>query len=433
MMQTLFHIPNQVAGVPLFGWGLLLALVAAGGLLLLAWLAWRQGLNADTLGYLPLLAALAAVIWFVLPRICEPEGLPIRGYGTLLLAAILAAIGMTIWRGRRLGLDPDRLVMLCFWMILPGIVGARVFYVIEYWEDFQRATVIATIGELLNFTEGGLVVYGSIIGGIAGLLVFLFRHKMPLLATLDLMTPSFMLGLALGRLGCFMNGCCFGGPCDLPWAVEFPAGSPVHVHQMRRGEVFIEGLKLDADPAAPPIVSAVAPGSPAERHGLDKQMRLAAVNGQPVRTSAEALWVLAQAGREGGGVSVEVLGGPKVHWTAETEARAAPVHPTQIYAAINALLICLLLVAYAPFRRRDGEVFALFLTVYPLTRFIIEVIRNDEGAVLGTGLTISQNVSLVLLAVAAILWILLARRPPGVAFPKWEPPPASPSRQEHRA
>lgn len=198
MMQTLFHIPNQVAGVPLFGWGLLLALVAAGGLLLLAWLAWRQGLNADTLGYLPLLAALAAVIWFVLPRICEPEGLPIRGYGTLLLAAILAAIGMTIWRGRRLGLDPDRLVMLCFWMILPGIVGARVFYVIEYWEDFQRATVIATIGELLNFTEGGLVVYGSIIGGIAGLLVFLFRHKMPLLATLDLMTPSFMLGLALG-------------------------------------------------------------------------------------------------------------------------------------------------------------------------------------------------------------------------------------------
>ncbi len=132
--------PNQVAGIPLFGWGLLLAVVGAGSVLLLAWLVWRQGLNADTLGYLPLLAALAAVVWFVLPRICEPEGLPIRGYGTLLLLAILAAIGLTIWRGRRLGLDPDRLLMLCFWMILPGIVGARVFYVIEYWEDFQRAT-----------------------------------------------------------------------------------------------------------------------------------------------------------------------------------------------------------------------------------------------------------------------------------------------------
>ena len=139
MMQTLFHIPNQVAGVPLFGWGLLLALVAAGGLLLLAWLAWRQGLNADTLGYLPLLAALAAVIWFVLPRICEPEGLPIRGYGTLLLAAILAAIGMTIWRGRRLGLDPDSLRDALLLDDPAGIVGARVFYVIEYWEDFQRA------------------------------------------------------------------------------------------------------------------------------------------------------------------------------------------------------------------------------------------------------------------------------------------------------
>ncbi len=87
-----------------------------------------------------------------------------------------------------------------------------------------------------------------------------------------------------------------------------------------------------------------------------------------------------------------------------------PVHPTQIYSSIGALLICLLLLAYDPFRRRDGELWALMLTVYAVTRFLEEVIRTDEPPILGTRMTVSQNVSLLLLLAAMGLWYYLLRQ-----------------------
>ena len=95
--------------------------------------------------------------------------------------------------------------------------------------------------------------------------------------------------------------------------------------------------------------------------------------------------------------------------------RSLPVHPTQILQHDRRLVLCLLLLAYDPFRRRDGEVFALMMSIYPVTRFLIESLRSDEAAVLGTGMSISQNVSLVLLVCAAALWFYLCRQPPGKA------------------
>ena len=414
MLQTIFHIPNEIGGIPLFGFGLLLALCAVACVATVGWLAWRQGFNADTLGYIPLFAVLGAIVWFVLPHVCEPEGLPIRGYGTMLLVAVLASIGLTVWRGRRLGLDPDMLVMLCFWMILPGIIGARVFYIIEYRDDFE------TLSSLLNFTKGGLVVYGSVIGGVLGLLIFVIRHKLPLMATLDLMAPGFMLGLAIGRLGCFLNGCCFGGVCELPWAVEFPVGSPAHVHQITHGQSYLHGLRLGGLPPNPPVITAVEPGSAAEQNGVHEGDAIAAINGVPVHTFDEAERVLLHLRRPGSEIALETIAGATVRWAVGAHVHR-PIHPTQIYSAINALILCLLLVAFAPFRTRDGQVFALFLTAYPMTRFLLEIIRNDEAAIFGTGLTISQNVSLVALALAGVVWLVLWLSPPRLAFPSHRP------------
>jgi len=414
MLQTVFYIPNQIGGIPLFGFGLLLALCAIACVVTVGLLAWRQGLNADTLGYLPLFAVLGAIIWFVLPHVCEPEGLPIRGYGTMLLVAVLAAIGLTVWRGRKLGLDPDMLIMLSFWMILPGIIGARIFYIIEYREDFD------TLASLLNFTKGGLVVCGSVIGGVAGLLVFVIRHRLPLLATLDLMAPSFMLGLAIGRVGCFLNGCCFGGVCDLPWAVEFPVGSPAHVHQIRHGQAYLHGIRLGGLTPDAPEIAAVEPGSPAERQGLRKGQHIAAVNGESVHDYAGAEQMLLRLRHPGSEIAVKTTDGRTYRWETGSHVHQ-PIHPTQIYSFVNALVVCLLLLAYAPFRTRDGQVFALFLTVYPITRFLIEIIRNDEPSIFGTGLTIAQNVSLVLLGIAVVLWIVVYLRPASTAFPKYKP------------
>ena len=73
--------------------------------------------------------------------------------------------------------------------------------------------------------------------------------------------------------------------------------------------------------------------------------------------------------------------------------------------------MCLLLLAWHPFRRQEGEVFALMLTLYPITRILLEMVRDDEPGVLGTPLTVSQIVSLMVLLAASVLWVHLLRRP----------------------
>ena len=89
------------------------------------------------------------------------------------------------------------------------------------------------------------------------------------------------------------------------------------------------------------------------------------------------------------------------------------MQPSQPLSTIDALLLCLLLLAYDPFRRRDGELFALMMSIYPVTRFLIEGLRSDEAAVFGTGMSIAQCVSLLLLVCAAALWFYILRQPKG--------------------
>ena len=88
--------------------------------------------------------------------------------------------------------------------------------------------------------------------------------------------------------------------------------------------------------------------------------------------------------------------------------RSLPVHPTQIYSVIDGLVLCLLLLGYGRFRRRDGEVSALLMTIYPISRFFIETLRSDEAPIFGTGMSISQNVSLLLLVCAGGVVVLRA-------------------------
>ena len=101
---------------------------------------------------------------------------------------------------------------------------------------------------------------------------------------------------------------------------------------------------------------------------------------------------------------------------ARPPGRSLPVHPTQLYGGISALLLCLFLLAYDPFARRDGEAIALLLTLYPINRFLLECIRTDESGVLNTGLSTGQVVSLIALGASAGLWVYVLRRPKGRAF-----------------
>ncbi len=424
MYQTLFHIPHEVFGLPVFGAGILLALWLFFSAVWFAYLIWRQGMGADALGHLPLLLLVAAAIWQLLPALLDEEGLPIRGYGTMLVAAFAASFGMAAWRGRRAGFSTDILFSLAGWMFLLGVAGARLFYVIEYWESFRKATFGGTIWAVLNVAEGGLVVFGGFFGGMAALIYFTVRYRLPALNLLDVLAPAMMVGLAFGRVGCLLNGCCFGGVTDLPWAVTFPPGTPPYEWQVRRGMIPVQGIHFAGEPYEVAEVAAVVPDSPAARAGLAPGDRIVAVIDHsaeepllyPVRYTAEAERALVQLFRPGREVGLEVYDRSPVGWTVEDDLpRSLPIHPTQAYAVVNAILILLVLVAFEPLRRRGGESFALLITLYPISRIALEAIRTDEGAVFATGLTISQLVSVGLLCIAAAFWLYLLRQPPSRA------------------
>ncbi len=93
-----------------------------------------------------------------------------------------------------------------------------------------------------------------------------------------------------------------------------------------------------------------------------------------------------------------------------TATQSLPLHPTQLYSSLDSLVILVLLWAFYPLRRRDGEVMGLLMVTYPITRFLIEYLRNDEG-VFWAGLTISQNISLVLFLGGLAYWFWLSRLP----------------------
>jgi phosphatidylglycerol:prolipoprotein diacylglycerol transferase len=428
MLQTIFYIPDHVAGYPVFGFGLLLAVWAVSSAAMMAWLVWRHGLSADTLGYLPILAIIGAMIAWVLPALSKPAGLPVHGYGVMMLLAVLSGTALAVWRARAIGVGSEAVFSLVFWMMVPGIVGARAFYVIQFWSrEFWPVYTTsgggarALLGAVLNVANGGLVVYGSFFGGVLGMWLFAKRHRIPLLAICDLISPSMMLGLAIGRVGCLLNGCCFGAVCDEPWAITFPAGpapvfTPVYEAQVQRGQMY--GFRVSTNPDAPPKVLGVDAGRPADRAGLKVGDRLSQINGEGVK-NCEAVYdalltaFLRHAPLQ---IAVENRPGAKIVLPAVAPPpRSLPVVPTQPLSTIDALILCLLLLACSPFRRRDGQLFALMCSIYPVTRFLIEGLRSDEAPMFGTGLTISQLVSVMMLLVAAALWFCILRRPPAAA------------------
>jgi phosphatidylglycerol:prolipoprotein diacylglycerol transferase len=344
MLSTLFHIPARIgqgdASLPLFGRGLLLVAWAVAGIAMLAWTARRHGWRAaiETLA-LPLAIVAATILW-VLPALDDGQGVPVRGYGAMLLAAAAAGTWLSIVRGRASGFDADTILALGMEIFLWGIVGARLFYVAEYSGQFFGGgrTLLESLAAVVNVAAGGLVVFGSLPTAAFAAWRFARRRGLSLVRLADCIAPGLLVGLAIGRIGCFLNGCCYGGPCDLPWAVRFPPDSPPWLDQAARGLI-------------------------------------------PAAAAAGGAWSL-------------------------------PVHPAQLYAAIDATLLALLAMAFTPLATRDGQVFALVLTLHPISRLLLEAIRVDEPPALGTPLSISQLVSLALLALAAGLWWWLGGQPP---------------------
>ena len=263
------------------------------------------------------------------------DGLPVFGYGFMLFLGMSSALALATWRAGRERVSTEFIWDLAFVLFVGGIAGGRLFYLVQ-----KRDEVFANVqdvGSLLNavfnLSQGGLVLYGALLAGAATFFTFCHIRRVSPLGPLDIITPSIFVGIGFGRIGCFLNGCCYGDECSLPWAVPFP-----------RGSATFEAL-------------------------VWKKL-----------VAADALWT-------------------------------PPLHPTQLYSALDGFLIAALTFWYFSHRRRNGECFAVALMIYPVTRFVIEILRNDEGGQLGTSLTISQWLSIgVFIANLGFLW-WLSRQP----------------------
>ncbi|MHC4598897.1 MAG: prolipoprotein diacylglyceryl transferase [Planctomycetota bacterium] len=160
----------------------------------------------------------------------EPKGIPIYSYGFMMMAAFAAAIYVATVRARATGVDPNIILDLGLWSMISGILGARIFYVIQYTEQFKGKAFF----EYFKVWEGGIVFYGGLIGAFFTCFAYLLHKKVSIRRIMDIVAPSLPLGLAFARFGCFLNGCCFGRQVDesFPLAVRFGEEShALHRHQ----------------------------------------------------------------------------------------------------------------------------------------------------------------------------------------------------------
>ncbi len=149
---------------------------------------------------------------------------PIHWYGVMVALGFMAGLWTASRRGLLSGIAAEKIVDLGPWLIVGTIVGARFLYVISYWhESFEGRPFI----EVFKVWQGGLVFYGGLIGATLAGMIYLRIHKLPIWKVADIVAPSIALGYVFGRMGCLLNGCCYGRACDLPWAIRYPADNPL--------------------------------------------------------------------------------------------------------------------------------------------------------------------------------------------------------------
>ena len=354
MRQVLLRIPIQgdwslgpLGDVPGFGFGIvLLAWCLLGAFSLRRLLKSEGGFTSEVKVAVGYWAAFAVGIVLV-PSIVPPHitHLPIFGYGAMLVCAVIACGWTAAKRAPLANADPTFAREMAVWVILAGVVGARLFHLVQYREDVYRDcnSLLDYVKASVMLPDGGLVLYGGIILATITYFVLCRLNKVDPLKLGDAVVPAVFVGIAFGRLGCFLNGCCYGNTCSLPWAVQFPQESAAWGALVKNGFLMPDALQT------------------------------------------------------------------------------MPLHPTQLYSTINGIVLTVIMIAYYRYRKGDGSVMALALMLYPISRIGLEILRNDEAGQLGTGLTISQLVSLGVLVAGMLLswwsWTRSSSQLPSVSSP----------------
>lgn len=224
-------------------------------------------------------------------------------YGFMLVMGMVCGVALSRARARRFGLDPDQIVDAALAILIGALIMARVVEVAEDWHLYAGRP-----WQVLNLRGGGLSWHGGVLGGFLGLMWFVRRSGIHWLVLTDLFLPGVVVGHILGRIGCFLNGCCLGVPCSLPWGV-----------------VFKDAVEI-----------------------------------QPM----------------------------------------VPRHPTQLYEVVCESLALLLVLAWERRVRARGSLFCVYLCLYAVERFVIELWRED-AIPLGP-LSLAQGFSILLLVLGGV-------------------------------
>jgi phosphatidylglycerol:prolipoprotein diacylglycerol transferase len=290
---------------------------------------------------------------------------PIYGYGLMLVIGFLAATELAKFLARRTSINPEVFVNAGLIALVNGVIGARISHVLENWPDYSRADLSfwQNLWNAVNIRSGGLTFYGGLILGFVCVLAYAIWKRIPVRVGMDIVAPTIMVGLAFGRIGCFMNGCCYGAECNAPWAISFPYFSNAYQDEVDKGEI------------RPPA-----------------QLELLTDKGNARLMTPE------QAKREG-------------LWDVAKEQRSKRLHPAQLYSSFDAFLVAATLVAYFTMPHAPGRGFALMLLMMGPVRFLTEMVRAEPPVmwVGGYGLSFSMVLSVFFVVAGTILWVVFGK------------------------
>jgi phosphatidylglycerol:prolipoprotein diacylglycerol transferase len=165
----------------------------------------------------------------------------ITWYGILVATGFLAGLWTASRRALRSNIDPETIFDLGPWLLVGVILGARIWYIVSYWNESFAGQPIS---EIFKVWHGGLVFYGGLIGASLACILFAWRKHLPLWRLADILAPSIALGSFFGRWGCLMNGCCYGKPTTMPWGIHFPYGHETYPNLVHPTEIYDSTLNL---------------------------------------------------------------------------------------------------------------------------------------------------------------------------------------------
>ena len=333
---------------------------------------------------------------FTIPGI----NLTIQSYGLMLVLAFIFGGMLASRNARKVGENPENIANLIIYAMLGGVIGARIFHVVHFWSDYED-----NIFDVIKVWKGGLEFVGGFITASLTMLLYAKKKKMPIRKYMDILAPALMIGLAFGRVGCLMNGCCYGKTCDHSWGITFPAVNDITEMGVNGGKTiryslpYYHQLHRDFDRGSGPEIEL-----PLDFYGgyLNEQGEFIA---SPEVIPAEKKAEYYKYPRPITDLPENLV----------TDLRAGKypmkkIHPTQIYSSLNALLICGVLMFSFSRRKNEGMTFSYLLILYGISRFIIEGLRADSPLEFDK-LTISQNLSIFSVVLGVVLMLIFTKKP----------------------